>query len=74
MRWRARQPRSLGILDHHPPEPCPSPKLKTAADNSEANAMIAAGSDFTPSPLDYLDAIFSQPPELFAVGVTILSN
>jgi hypothetical protein len=24
--------------------------------------MIAAGSDFTPSPLDYLDAIFSQPP------------
>jgi hypothetical protein len=48
--------------------PCLSPKLKTAANNSEANAMIAAGSDFTPSPRDYLDAIFAASPNCSQLG------
>lgn len=52
--------------------PCLSPKLKTAGDNSESNALIAADWNSQSSQLSGRD--IRSFPEMFAAGVTLPSN
>ena len=58
----------VGIGARETASTCDSPKPKTAGYNSESKAMMAAGSDFTPSRRNYPDATLTASPKSSQLG------